>query len=80
MAFDNVAQAVKLMGIWNKFKKNHPKFPAFLAAVGKRGLHEDMILELTVTEPDGEQLQTNLKVTASDLELLNELKSMKPNN
>ncbi len=79
MAFDNMAQMMKIMGIWNKFKQNHPKFPAFLSAVGRKGLHEDMILELTVTEPDGEKFQTNLKITASDLELLNELKALKPN-
>ena len=77
---DNMAQMLKLMGAWNKFKHNHPKFPAFMKAVSKRGFKEDMVIEVIITEPDGEKIETSLKVTQSDLELLAELKSMKPGN
>ncbi|MCQ2536860.1 MAG: hypothetical protein MJ124_00525 [Lachnospiraceae bacterium] len=79
MAFGNMGETLKVMGAWNKFKANHPKFPAFLQAVGKRGFKEDMVIEVIITEPDGERLETSIKVQQSDVELLNELKTMAAN-
>lgn len=70
---------LKLMGAWNRFKSNHPKFPAFMKAVQKRGFKENMIIEMIITEPDGEKIETSLKITQSDLELLAELKNMNTN-
>ncbi len=76
---DNMSQMLKLMGAWNRFKSNHPKFPAFMKAVQKRGFKENMVIEIIVTEPDGEKIENSMKLTAGDIELLQELKSMKPN-
>ena len=61
---------MKFMGAWNTFKENHPKFPAFCKAVAQRGLKEDTVIEIIVTTPDKERIETSLKVKASDLELL----------
>ena len=61
---------MKFMGAWNTFKENHPKFPAFCKAVAQRGLKEDTVIEIVVTTPDNERIETSLKVKASDLELL----------
>ncbi len=80
MAFDNMAQMMRLMGAWNKFKTNHPKFPAFMKAVQKRGFKEDMVIEIVITEPDGEKIETSLKVKQSDVELLEEIKHITPNS
>ena len=41
--------------------------------VSKRGIREGSILEVTYISPEGEKLTTNIKVQASDLELLREL-------
>ncbi|MBE5862629.1 MAG: hypothetical protein E7295_07240 [Lachnospiraceae bacterium] len=61
---------MKFMGAWNTFKENHPKFPAFCKAVAQRGLKEDTVIEIIVTTPNNERIETSLKVKASDLELL----------
>jgi len=69
----------KIKGIWDKFTANHPKFPHFVNAVKAKGLPADTVLGLTVTYPDGQTLETNLKIRQEDLELLQELKNIKPN-
>ncbi len=76
---DNMGQMFKIMGARSKFKSNHPKFPAFMKAVQKRGIKEDMVIEMIITEPDGEKIETSLKLTASDIALLEELRSIRPN-
>ena len=58
---------------WQTFTRNHPKFPAFCNAVSKRALKEGSIMAITVTTPDGEKIETNLRIKAEDLELLKEL-------
>lgn len=68
---------MKIMGAWNKFKSNHPKFPAFLKAVQKRGFKEDMIIEVIVTEPDGEKIETSLKLSAQDIAAIEELRNLR---
>ena len=60
---------MKITSAWNIFKKNHPKFPAFCQAVSRKG----SIIEITFTTPEGEKIETNLKVKDSDLELLKQL-------
>ena len=67
MDFGNL---MKFMGAWNAFKANHPKFPGFCKAVMQKGLKEDTVVEIIVTTPEGERIETSLKVKASDLELL----------
>lgn len=66
----------KVIGAWNTFKANHPKFPAFCKAVGKSGLREDSVIEIIVTTPEGERIETSIKVQASDLDLLRSLTQM----
>lgn len=77
MAF-NPATLMKLMGAKNKFTKNHPKFEAFVKAVflGHGSVTEGTIIEISVTRPGEEPITTNLKVTQSDLELVEELKAL----
>lgn len=76
----NPAAIMKLMAAKSKFDKNHPKFGAFLKAAFGGGVEEGTIMELTVKKPNGEELTTNIKVQQSDLELLEELKSLAGNN
>ncbi len=76
MNMGNMGAVMAMMGAWNKFRSNHPKFPAFLKAVQQKGIREDSIIEIAITTPEGEKIETNLKVTASDLELFESLKNM----
>lgn len=73
MDFGNM---MKFMGAWNTFKSNHPKFPAFCKAVYQKGLKEDTIIEIIVTTPENERIETSLKIKASDLELIKTLGSL----
>lgn len=76
----NPASLMKIMAAKSKFDRNHPKFGAFLKAAFGSGIEEGTIMELTVKKPGGEELTTNIKVQQSDLELLEELKSLAQNS
>ncbi len=69
----------QLKSLWDKFQANHPKFPLFLTALQKNGIKEGTIIDITITEPDGEKIQSNLKITASDMELFEQLKQLSQN-
>ena len=73
----NPAALMQLMGAWNTFQSNHPKFPAFLEALKRQGVKEDTIIEISITDPDGKKIETNIKVKQSDLELFESLKNMR---
>ncbi|MCM1569272.1 MAG: hypothetical protein NC081_07470 [Roseburia sp.] len=72
----DMGSMMRAMGAWNIFKGNHPKFPAFCKAVAGKGLREDSVVEIIVTTPEGERIETSLKLQASDLELLRSLGHM----
>ncbi|MEE1031136.1 MAG: hypothetical protein U0L12_03235 [Ruminococcus sp.] len=75
----NPMELMKIMGIWNSFKANHPKFPKFMAAAAQPGvISANTILEMKITTADGRTLETNLKITESDMELIQQLKNIQP--
>lgn len=72
----NPIQMMKLKGMWDKFRERHPKFPLFINAVGNNCVVEGAVFEMDVTTPDGRHYATNLKLTAEDIETIEQLKSM----
>ncbi len=72
----NPAALFKIKGLWDQFVQNHPKFPQFLSAAMNSGVHEDSIIEIQITQPDGQQMKTNVKISQSDLELFTQLKAL----
>lgn len=73
----NPMELMKIAGMWNTFKANHPKFPKFMTAASRPGvLGEGAIIDMKITTAAGQTLETNLKITASDLELIQQLKNM----
>lgn len=73
----NPMEMMKILGMWNTFKSNHPKFPKFMVAASQPGIiTKDTILEMKITTADGRTMETNLKITESDLELFQQLKNM----
>ena len=73
----NPAMIMKIMNMKNTFTNNHPKFVAFINAMFiKSQITEGTIIEIRITKPGEEPVETNLKVQASDLELVNELKDL----
>ncbi len=79
MSFQNPAAILQMMNLWNKFKQNHPKFPKFMAAVYQNAIKEGSIIEINVTTADGQTLNSNLKISADDMELIEQLKNLTMN-
>ena len=73
----NIPDLMKLKNAWDTFTNDHPKFPMFLNAVMAAGIKEGTIVAVSVTQPDGKVIDTNIKVTAADLELFETLKSFR---
>lgn len=72
----NPAALMKMMGAFNTFKSNHPKFVQFVQVAFGNGVEEGTIIEVTVTKPGQSPITSNLKVQQSDLDLLDSLKNM----
>lgn len=71
------AGMMKMKGAWDKFTGNHPKFMPFMQAVGREAIGEGTIIEVKVVSPEGKEFNTNMKLTASDMELLSQIKNMR---
>ena len=73
----DMSSMLKISQSWNQFRNNHPKFPAFLNAVKNAGIKEGTVIAVSVTDPSGQVMETNIKVSASDIELFNSLKDIR---
>ncbi len=71
----NPMMIMQLMNAWNRFKKNHPKFPPFLTAANG-SISDGTIIEINITTADGRKIGSNLKITADDMDLFAQLKQM----
>lgn len=76
----NPAKLFKIKSAWDQFVRNHPKFPMFMDAVKNTGIEAGTIIDITITTPEGRNLSTNIKVTPSDKELLEELNDLLRNS
>ena len=65
----DMGAAFKMMGLWNRFKNNHPKFPAFMKAVMQNGITEGTVFEVNVTTADGKTISSNIKISAGDRQI-----------
>lgn len=63
---------MKIKGLVDRFKDNHPKIPMFFTAASK-SIDVDSIIEINITTAEGRSLCTNMKVTADDMELVRQL-------
>lgn len=79
----NPAKLLKLKSHWTTFTQNHPRFPLFINAIAesnKNGtpvLTEGTIIDINITTSEGKTMGTNVKLTASDLEMFHDLMNMK---
>ena len=65
----NLGNLMQLKNSWTTFTQNHPKFPKFLQAAST-AVKEDTLIEIKITTAEGKVIETNLKVKASDIELV----------
>ena len=72
----NPLQLLQLKKAWDQFTGRHPKFPAFVKAISKAAITEGTVLDITVTTADGRVISSNLKITAEDMALVEELKNL----
>lgn len=59
-----------------KFMANHPKVESFINDVNNKGFCEGQEIAVAVRYPDGTEYKTGIRVTESDLQLLNMLKGL----
>lgn len=52
------------------FQQDHPKVMPFFQAVAANALEEGTICEMKVVTPEGKTLESNVKLTANDIETL----------
>ncbi|MBR0450443.1 MAG: hypothetical protein Q4D71_01170 [Oscillospiraceae bacterium] len=69
----NPMDILKLKGMWQQFRDAHPKLVAFAKAVRNGYVKEGSVFDLTVTDPEGNSIRTNFRLSESDLELFRQL-------
>ncbi len=52
------------------FQQEHPKFLPFMTAVKDNALEEGTVFAMKVTTPEGKTLESNIKLTANDIETI----------
>lgn len=62
---------------FDRFQNNHPKFIQFVKALTRTGIQEGTVMECKVITADGQEFQTNIRITADDLELIEKLKNLR---
>ena len=67
---------MKMKSAWYTFTNNHPKFMPFLQAVGREAIGDGTVIEVSVKSPDGKEYNTNMRLTQSDLELFEKMRTM----
>ena len=75
----NISQLSKISELkkhWERFQDNHPKVPLFFRAVYENALEEGTIIEIRVTTPGGAKYETNMKLTADDIDTVRAMQEM----
>ena len=73
MAF-NPGMMFKIKGAWERFVQN-----MFLRAAAATGIKEGYIIEVKITDTEGKTICTNVKLTDSDMDLIDVIKDMSTN-
>lgn len=72
----NPMKLLQLKNAWDQFKSRHPKFLSFINSVTKGAVSEGSVIEITVTTADGQTINSNLLVTAEDMQLIEDMKEL----
>ncbi|MCR4902272.1 MAG: hypothetical protein K6A23_05395 [Butyrivibrio sp.] len=67
---------MQLQQRFSMFSQDHPKVLPFFQAVGSNAMQEGTIIDVKVTTPDGKTMESNIKVTANDIETVRMMMSM----
>lgn len=72
----NPMKLLQLRPLVTQFQNAHPKFMQFIAAVGQSGMKEGTVIEISITDPEGKNLCTNMKLSKDDLELFESISEL----
>ncbi|MDD6039374.1 MAG: hypothetical protein PUD20_11360 [bacterium] len=72
----NPSMIFEMKNLWDRFERNHPKFPRFLQVVGKECIQDGTVIEISVTKPDGQTIASNIRLNAEDMELIETMRNM----
>lgn len=72
----NPAKLMKFKSRWGDFTERHPKFIKFLQYVGSGTLKENDVLEMTIRSENGQEVKSNMRLTAEDIALFSDLKAL----
>ena len=73
----NPMDYMKVAGMWKQFTDRHPKFAQFLGAMMQNRITEGTIIDIQIKSPDGKEICSNMRITAEDMALFEEIKNMK---
>ena len=59
----------------SQFQQDHPKVMPFFQAVGNNAVQEGTVFAIKVTTPDGKTLESNIRLTANNIETINMMKN-----
>ena len=72
----NPTMLFQIKNMWDRFQKNHPKFPRFLQVVGSEYIQAGTVIEISVTKANGENIASNIKLNEEDMELIAAMRDM----
>lgn len=71
----NPMALVKLKGMLETFRENHPKIPGFISTAAN-GIDVGSTIDMKVTNSAGQHLNASIKLNEQDIEFLQELRNM----
>ena len=73
----NPLKLLQLKSSWEQFQNRHPQISGLSERGGPGASLKQEPLDVTITSPAGGRIGSNLKLTAEDIQLLQELKELK---
>lgn len=72
----NPAKLLKIKSAFLQFSLTHPKFVKFIEAIRNEGLTEGSVIEVSFTSASGKTMNSNLKLTECDIQLIKDLSEL----
>ena len=60
------------------FNSDHPKIGNFLRTLKSNAITEGTVIEVKVTTPDGKEYESNMRLTANDVETIRMASEIRP--
>ncbi len=71
----NPIALMQLKPMFDRFRERHPKFIQFFGYAGK-SISEGSLIEVSIVDPEGKKIVTNIRVDADDIALFQQLQGM----